>query len=220
MDEVKKDTGETKVEESTPVAEEPKKKKGGKTVLIIVLVLVGILLLCGLGGYFGLRAYIADLFEEVEDAVEVVDEEVDESVDFFIPDVEEDEPSFEDGEEELESDLPKVEDDMEDADLVSDRFPEDIPLSGGKVTSSSFDQWGVKVDLQTSSSVEDAYTWYEEALEDTDWVVTSKSRDDTSASIDFNNGEERRSDDYRSGSVRINRYEWRDYAQITVRETY
>jgi hypothetical protein len=211
MEEVKKDTGEVKVEETTPVAEEPKKKKGGKTVLTILLVLFVLLLLCGLGGYFGLRNYITNLFEEAEEQTIIEEEQQEDPFEFFIPDVDEDQE---------EGDLPEVENDMEGEDLITERFPEDIPLSGGRVIASSFDQWSVKVDIQTSSSVEDAYLWYEEALEDTDWIVTSKSRDDGRANIEFNNGEDSGSDDFRRGDVSILRYDWRDYTEITIRERY
>ncbi len=200
-----------------PQTEETTKKKNntGKIILIILLILFGIFLLCGVVGFFFIRSLVSDKVDEIERVVQ--DIENIEPIDFN-----EDFNDFDFETEEVDEDekYPEVNNDLEDEDLVSDKFPDDIPLSGGKVNSSAFDQWSVQVEMYTSSSVEDIYNWYENALKDTDWVITSKSRDDDSAEISFDNGEERRSDDYRSGSISARYWDWRGYTTITIRERY
>lgn len=86
--EIKKDTEK--------VAEKPeKKKKGvGKIILIVVLVIFGILLLCGVGVYFLARNFVYDTLEtigiytEEAERIEETFERVEEEMDDFYYDVE------------------------------------------------------------------------------------------------------------------------------------
>ncbi len=205
--ETKTNTEDTTKEKSS---QKPKKKSGaGKIILIILVILLVIALLCGGIALFVYRG-VSDRVEEAEDVWREIEQEVERT--------EQEWEEFEEPEvEETESELPKVSNSLEARDLLSDRFPGDIPLSGGKIRESSFDNWSVSVVIMTSSSVEDAYQWYEEAMGGTDWIITSKSRQDDRASISFENDQE--DEDFRRGDISIYDSIW-DYTTITIRERY
>ena len=221
-EEIKKE-GETK--ENTPPQEEnvgkTKGKNTGKTVLIVLLVIFVVIVLCGVGAFFLFRNFVMERVDEVEEITQQIDY-YDDDADYTDTDYVIDESEFETEEDEEEqfSDDPQVTNGLESEDLISREFPEDLPLSGGRVVSSSYDQWSVRVDLVTSSTVAEAYDWYVEALEDTDWNLVSQSRDDNNASIEFDNDLDRGDDDFRRGEVSILKYDFRDYTEVTVRERY
>lgn len=203
--EVKTETTETKTVE---------KKKGGagKIVMIVLAVILVILLLCGGVAFFAYRS-ATDRVEEVSDVWREVEQEVEREIEEF----EEEAFDYNQEDEAEESEYPKTDEQLLEQNLISDRFPEDIPLPGGQVRDSSFDRWSVNVNIMTSSSVEEAFLWYEETMEGTDWVITSKGRQDDSASINFEN--ELEDDDFRRGEISITK-SWRGYTNIMVRERY
>ena len=206
----KKDN-EVKVETTETKKVEKKKGGGGKIVMIVLAVVLVILLLCGGVAFFAYRS-ATDRVEEVTDVWEQIGQEVEkemEEIEQFEEETWEDEAE--------ESEYPKVDGELLEQNLLSDRFPEDIPLSGGTIRDSSFDNWFVSVNIMTSSSVEEAFLWYEETMEETDWVITSKSRQDDSASINFEN--ELEDDDFRRGEISITE-SWRGYTNVMVRERY
>jgi len=215
MDE-KNDVEVKETEVKTEEKKEETKKKGGagKIVMIVLGILLVIILLCGGVAFFAYRG-AAERVEEVENVWEEIGQEIEREM----GEVEHlEEETFETEQEELtESEYPKVDDELLDQNLISERFPEDIPLSGGQVRDSSFDRWSVNVNIMTSSSVEEAFLWYEEAMEDTDWIITSKSRQDDRASINFEN--ELEDDDFRRGEISITE-SWREYTNVMVRERY
>ena len=210
---------EIKIEDKTSEEKKDTKKKSsaGKIVLIVLAVLLVIALLCGGFAMFAYRTASDRITEitEVEDTLREVEQEVTREIDEMEREVEE---VVETEEAATQGDEPKVDEELLQRDLLSERFPEDIPLSGGKLRESSFDQWSVSAVIMTSSSVEEAYLWYEEALEDTDWVITSKSRQDNRANISFNNDAEDR-EDRRNVDITIMDSVW-GYTNITIRERY
>jgi hypothetical protein len=59
-------------------------------------------------------------------------------------------------------------------DLILDTFPEDIPLSGGIVKSSSHDELSVQVELDVDTTIQEALDWFEERLIEEGWEITMK----------------------------------------------
>ncbi len=203
-------------QEAPNKSNEPQKKSAGKTVLIVLGILLALGLLCGGVGYFvlgGLVNKAQDELEEIGKTVSEIDyqEIIDET----------------DKENAVEiSEYPAVDEDTVDDDLISTQFADDIPVSGGKINKSSYtENHSVEVVIYTSSNAEEAFQWYVEQLEGAGWTISSKSRDEGSASIDFNNGVGSREDDYRRGTVIINDYleqygDWWNYTEIKIRELF
>lgn len=195
------------VKQSTASNEElPQEKSRGRIVLIVVLIIVFLGLLCTLGGYFFARDVFYNFLED-RGKTEIYEDS--ESISDFT--VEEDE------------EYPSIHDEVVDEGLISDQFPQDISLPGGRVTSSSFTNgYSVDVNLATSSSLNDVYEWFEEEFAETEWIITSKSRDNNHASIKFDNGKQRyEEDEYRRGSITISDWgEYWNYREISITEYY
>ena len=223
VEETKKPTPEVKtevkVEESkAPGSEETptKKKNTTKVILIIVGVLLLLGMLCGGGAYLFLRNASKNLEDELNKELSNIEERA----------VDEGTTTDESSADETEKPYPTIEDSLESTDLINGNFPEDIPLSGGKVESSSYkSSLSVDVVIRTSSSVEDIHTWYQDAITEAGWKITGQTRDENTSSISFDNGKERyKDDDYRRGGVDVYDYsswgEYWNYVQITVKEYY
>lgn len=184
-----------KQEESVKTEETKKKKSAGKIIIIVLIVILAIVLLCGVGGFFLIKNFVTEKVDEVTEVQDVwkdIEKEF-EGLDDFDFTVEDEAES---------STYPTVDGELLDANIISDQFPGDISLSGGKVTSSSFDEWRISVSISTSSSLEEAFAWYEDFFEsDPYWTITSKSKEEQFATMQFTNSLE---ENERKGSVTIN----------------
>jgi hypothetical protein len=160
--------------ESTPTPstskEETSPKKKSKTIWYIVGGIVLLLIIISVVVFFVLRGLfkkgVDTLEESVDQYEQVVDEESEDA------ETEEDEESYLYKKATEET----VEGDLEDAEKINSRFPDDLPLSGGMVTASSYSSdYSVDVKLDVNSTVEEVLDWYESAFEELDWVITERS---------------------------------------------
>ncbi len=171
------------------------KKSSKKTLIIVLSVVGGLILISIIVGIMALKGFFNYAKNAVEDSsntdqqtsVENEDEDV------------------------VEADVPLIDQDLEESTMVTSDFPSDIPLPGGKVIGSSSDEWSIKVQISTSSTLDDTFDWYINALEEAEWTVTSKSKDSGYAEIKFER-------DDRRGDVKLMNYEWNATTWVEVRE--
>jgi hypothetical protein len=174
-----------------------KKKNSNKIILIIVSVVIAIFLIVLLVGFFLFRAFFSFTNNIVQE-IDTVNTPVTVDVDY-----------------EQESVLPtdpKVDEELEGRKLITNDFPEDIPLSGGKVTGSASDEWNIKVEISTGSTLDEVFDWYVEKLEESGWEITSRSKQmDMYGQISFEK-------DDRKGDVKLAFYPWVGNVSVEVRE--
>ena len=207
---------ETNKEEVVNTQQTPPQPETKKKNKILLYIGIGIFVLLAIGGtvvFFVLKGLVklgSDTLEQEKEWVEEVSEDYE---------LEENE----DGEETWQmkkSTEQAVDGDLEEADMVTDKFPEDIPLPGGIVTGSSYDEFSIDVDIEIDSTVKEIMDWYVTALEEDGWEITARSSEEpiegyADASIDFakTNGEEER-----RGEISISTSPLMQVTAVSVRE--
>lgn len=208
---------EVKKEEtpSIPTPTNPEKKKSN-TVLYVVIGVIVFLGVLTVAGFFVVKGLINKGVDTLEDSVNLFEEVSDEDAD---SDSEQSEDE-EDGDQWLykASTEEKVDGDLEKDNLVSSKFPSDIPLCGGVVTGSSYDEWTLETKIETASEVEEVLAWYVDALQEEGWEITSQTSDEVvegyaTASVDFAS-----TDGERKGEVRIETSPFYQVSLVTVQE--
>jgi hypothetical protein len=209
--EVKKETQEK------PQGDTPKKKSNALWYIIGGVVLL--LVLIPVIGFFVVRGLIKKGAGSLEEAVNQYEQVVDEE------DTEIEEESEGEGDEDDESWLYKkpteegVDGELEKENLVNKNFPEDIPLPGGIVTASSYDSdYSVDVKIDIDSTVEEILDWYEEALEEDDWVITERSSSEDVEGWFSGRLSAETEDGERSMRVSLDRNPYQEFTSITVTE--
>jgi hypothetical protein len=218
--EVVKDTtpsGIKKETQKTPQGDTPKKKSNALWYIIGGIVLL--LVLIPVIGFFVVRGLIKKGAGSLEEAVNQYEQVVDEE------DTEIEEESEGEGDEDDESWLYKkpteegVDGELEKENLVNKNFPEDIPLPGGIVTASSYDSdYSVDVKIDIDSTVEEILDWYEEALEENDWVITERSSSEDVEGWFSGRLSAESEDGERSMRVSLDRNPYQEFTSITVTE--
>jgi len=205
MDETKKTQENV---EQAPVVQEEKKSK---TLLYVIIGIFVFLLVLGAVGFFVIKVLLKQgvslLNKEGEKLIEQADKFIDTSED-------------EDEDEEFsysKSTEKTVDGDLEKKELITDKFPTDIPLPGGLVTASSYDEFDIEAKIDIDSTIDEIIEWYEKALVEKGWEITSKSSEDfegwETGSIDFAKVAEER-----KGSVSLDRNPYVKVTTIRVRE--
>ncbi|HRY22445.1 MAG TPA: hypothetical protein P5311_01620 [Candidatus Dojkabacteria bacterium] len=197
-------------QQTTPQPETPQKNK------IFLYIGIGIVVLLVIGGavvFFVLRGLVklgTDVVEEGREWVEEVSE------DYELE-------KNEDGEETWQmkkSTEQAVDGDLEEADMVTDKFPKDIPLPGGIVTGSSYDEFSIDVDIEIDSTVEEIMDWYVIALEEKGWEITARSSEEPMAGyvageIEFTKTE---GEEERRGEISISTNPLIQVTVVTIKE--
>ncbi len=181
-------------------------KKKSNALLYIVIGVIVLLIALGAAAFFVVKGLLnkgVDTLKEGQEWVEDVTE------DYEFSD-EDDSFTYKKTTEE------KVDGDLEKKDLVTEKFPEDIPLPGGIVTASSYDDYSIEVQIDVNSSVEEIMEWYVQELEEKNWEITSRSSDEPmegwmTGSIEFTK-EERR------GTINLDTNPFLKVTNITVKE--
>ena len=197
-------------QQTTPQPETPQKNK------IFLYIGIGIVVLLVIGGavvFFVLRGLVklgTDVVEEGREWVEEVSE------DYELE-------KNEDGEETWQmkkSTEQAVDGDLEEADMVTDKFPKDIPLPGGIVTGSSYDEFSIDVDIEIDSTVKEIMDWYVIALEEKGWEITARSSEEPMAGyvageIEFTKTE---GEEERRGEISISTNPLIQVTVVTIKE--
>ncbi len=200
--------GVVNTQQNTPQPEPKKKNK------IFLYIGIGIVVLLAIGGavvFFVLKGLVKLGSETLEQGQEWV-EEVSEDYEFT---------EDEDGDETWQmkkSTEESVDGDLEEADMVTEEFPEDIPLPGGIVTGSSYDDYSIDVTVEIDSTVEEIIDWYVTALEEEGWEITARSSEEPmegyiAGEIDF-----AKEDEERRGTIRMETNPLMQVTNVKVRE--
>jgi cytoskeletal protein RodZ len=191
----------------------PQEKKKSKVVLYIVLGIVALLVVAGIVAFFVVKGLFKKGVDYLQDSQDQIEEVIDDS--------------NEEGEDENDSEeewqLEKstengVDDSLESKDMLTSKFPDDIPLSGGKVKSSSYDDLTIDVVLDIDNTVDEIKEWYVEALQENGWIITSQSQDEPlegweTVEISFES-----EDGERHGSIEIMLADYQTIPTVTVTE--
>lgn len=188
---------------NTPTTPEKKKSNTVLYVVIGVIVFLGILTTVGV---LVVRGLLKKGVSELEKVQEGIEQEFEVS---------------EDGEE-WKYKMPteeKVDGKLEKSDQVTDKFPKDIPLPGGIVKASSFDDYSIEVTIDTNSTVEEIMEWFAEELEKEGWEITSRSTEEPmegwiNGTLEFSS----EAKDGRRGSISVETNPYQDYSSIRIRE--
>lgn len=197
-------------QQTTPQPETPKKNK------IFLYIGIGIVVLLVIGGavvFFVLRGLVklgTDVVEEGREWVEEVSENYE---------LEENEDGEETWQMKKSTEQP-VDGDLEEADMVTDKFPKDIPLPGGIVTGSSYDEFSIDVDIEVDSTVKEIMDWYVIALEEKGWEITARSSEEPMAGyvageIEFTKTE---GEEERRGEISISTNPLIQVTVVTIKE--
>jgi hypothetical protein len=200
--------GVVNTQQNTPQPEPKKKNK------IFLYIGIGIVVLLAIGGavvFFVLKGLVKLGSETLEQGQEWV-EEVSEDYEFT---------EDEDGDETWQmkkSTEESVDGDLEEADMVTEEFSEDIPLPGGIVTGSSYDDYSIDVTIEIDSTVEEIMDWYVTALEEEGWEITARSSEEPmegyiAGEIDF-----AKEDEERRGTIRMETNPLMQVTSVKVRE--
>lgn len=210
MDETKKTQENV---EQTPVVQEEKKPK---TLLYIIIGIFVFLLVLGAVGFFVIKVFLKQRISLLNKGREKLIEQADKFID-----IAEDEDKDENEDEDFfytKSTEKTVDGDLEKKELITDKFPTDIPLPGGLVTASSYDKYDIEVKIDINSTIDEIIEWYEKALIEKGWEITSKSSEDfegwKTGSIEFVKEAEER-----EGSVTLDRNPFVKVTTIRVRES-
>jgi hypothetical protein len=204
---------------NAPKPEEKKKMGTGAKIAIGcgVLLLLGLIAL-GVLGFAGVSFFskITDEFEGVQELVE--DEYIDDSTETEEPDSSEEESESEDEFTLKKSTEQGVDGELESESMLSDRFPEDIPLSGGKITASSYSDLNIIAELDVNTEIEEVKEWYLDALRENGWEITSQSEDEpvenwTAIKIAFQSA-----DGERRGDINIEQTPYTEIPHVRIRE--
>ena len=188
---------------NTPTTPEKKKSNTVLYVVIGVIVFLGILTTVGV---LVVRGLLKKGVSELEKVQEGIEQEFEVS---------------EDGEE-WKYKTPteeEVDGELEKSDQVTSKFPDDIPLPGGIVKGSSYDEYSIDVDIDCNSSVEDIVEWYVKELEEEGWEITSRSVEEpmegwVNGTLEFSS----EAKDGRRGSISVETNPYQDYSSIRIRE--
>jgi hypothetical protein len=200
--------GVVNTQQNTPQPEPKKKNK------IFLYIGIGIVVLLAIGGavvFFVLKGLVKLGSETLEQGQEWV-EEVSEDYEFT---------EDEDGDETWQmkkSTEESVDGNLEEADMVTEEFSEDIPLPGGIVTGSSYDDYSIDVTIEIDSTVEEIMDWYVTALEEEGWEITARSSEEPmegyiAGEIDF-----AKEDEERRGTIRMETNPLMQVTSVKVRE--
>jgi len=197
-----------KTQQTTPQPETKKKNK------IFLYIGIGLVLLLAIGGavvFFVLKGLINLGSETLEEGQELVEEV---SEDYELEENEDGEDTWQ----MKKSTEQSVDGELEKEDLITKEFPEDIPLSGGIVTGSSYDDYSIDLKMDVDSTVEETMAWYVEALEKEGWEITSRSSEEPmegyiAGEIDF-----AKEDEGRRGTIRMETNPLIQVTSIKIRE--
>lgn len=194
----------TESKEPTIQPNTPEKKKSNTVLYIVigVIVFLGVLTTAGV-------LVVRGLLKKGEDELDKIQETIDDEFEVT---------EGEDGtewkyktptEEEVDGELEK-------SDQVTSKFPDDIPLPGGIVKGSSYDEYSIDVDIDCNSSVEDIVEWYVKELEEEGWEITSRSVEEPMEG--WVNGTLEFALEERNGSVTLETNPYQDYTSIRISE--
>jgi hypothetical protein len=200
--------GVVNTQQNTPQPEPKKKNK------IFLYIGIGIVVLLAIGGavvFFVLKGLVKLGSETLEQGQEWV-EEVSEDYEFT---------EDEDGDETWQmkkSTEESVDGDLEEADMVTEEFSEDIPLPGGIVTGSSYDDYSIDVTIEIDSTVEEIMDWYVTALEEEGWEITARSSEEPMEGYIAGEIEFAKEDEERRGTIQIDTNPLMQVTNVKVRE--
>jgi hypothetical protein len=200
--------GVVNTQQNTPQPEPKKKNK------IFLYIGIGIVVLLAIGGavvFFVLKGLVKLGSETLEQGQEWV-EEVSEDYEFT---------EDEDGDETWQmkkSTEESVDGELEEADMVTEEFPEDIPLPGGIVTGSSYDDYSIDVTIEIDSTVEEIMDWYVTALEEEGWEITARSSEEPMEGYIAGEIEFAKEDEERRGTIQIDTNPLMQVTNVEVRE--
>ena len=209
MDQEKKQEQEVSVKPQEEVKEPKKKSKTILTVVIVALVVFFVVIIAVL---FIFKAFVKEAINSFTGKDNILETILDkEKVDLDINEEEEDwfyEKSTEE----------KVDGKLENEEEINEEFPKDIPLSGGVVVSSAYNEgYSVEVAMEVNSSVGEITEWYDTKLKEAGWSAIIEGEENESMegyeekSITFKNMEETR-----DGKVRITTSPYQDFSNVTI----
>lgn len=197
--------------ESTPVQSTttptPETKKKSKVLLYVILAILAFLLIGAILLFFVFK----NIFTTVRDAVDDTQEDSQIEQEFEQEQTEDEEFMFEAETEE------GVEGELESRSLIIDAWREDIPLSGGIVTSSQEGVNFYEVKLAIASSFDEVFDWYVEALREAGWTVTQQEKNPPIVE-GFTNGKISFSSDETRGTIDIERTLYYQTTHVSIRE--
>jgi hypothetical protein len=200
--------GVVNTQQNSPQPETKKKNK------IFLYIGIGIVVLLAIGGavvFFVLKGLVKLGSETLEQGQEWV-EEVSEDYEFT---------EDEDGDETWQmkkSTEESVDGDLEEADMVTEEFPEDIPLPGGIVTGSSYDDYSIDVTVEVDSTVDEIIDWYVTALEEEGWEITARSSEEPMEGYIAGEIEFAKEDEERRGTIQIDTNPLMQVTNVKIRE--
>jgi hypothetical protein len=200
--------GVVNTQQDTP---QPEPKKKNKIFLYIGIGIVVLLAIAGAVVFFVLKGLVKLGSETLEQGQEWV-EEVSEDYEFT---------EDEDGDETWQmkkSTEESVDGELEEADMVTEEFPEDIPLPGGIVTGSSYDDYSIDVTIEIDSTVEEIMDWYVTALEEEGWEITARSSEEPMEGYIAGEIEFAKEDEERRGTIQIDTNPLMQVTNVEVRE--
>jgi hypothetical protein len=203
-----KKEGVVNTQQKTPQPETKKKNK------IFLYIGIGIVILLAIGGavvFFvlkGLGNLGSETLEQGQEWVEEVSE------DYEVQEDEDEEETWQMKKSTEES----VGGTLEKADMVTDKFPEDIPLPGGIVTGSSYDDYSIDVNVEIDSTVEEIIDWYVTALKEEGWEITERSSEEPMEGYIAGEIEFAKEDEERRGTIEIDTNPLMQVTSVKVRE--
>jgi len=195
-------------QQTTP---QPEPKKKNKIFLYIGIGLVLLLVIGGAVVFFVLKGLVNLGSETLEQGQEWVEEV---SEDYEIEENEDGEDTWQ----MKKSTEEGVEGTLEEADMVTSEFPEDIPLPGGIVTGSSYDDYSIDVTVEIDSTVEEIIDWYVEALEEEGWEITARSSEEPMEGYVAGEIEFAKEDEERRGTIEMETNPFIQVTNIKIRE--
>lgn len=201
-----------KVEQST---EQPpvEQKKKSKTLLYVVIGIFVFLVVIAVAAFLVTRGLIKKGLSVLEDGGEEFVEQLDKtSEDSNDEETEEDTFLYDKTTEEA------IDGKLEKSNLITDNFPDDIPLPGGLVTSSSYDDYAVEVKIDINSTIEEIMDWYEDALIKKGWEITSKSSEQPYEGWETGSIKFAKETEEREGRLDLDRNPYQQVTTIRVRE--
>jgi adenylate kinase family enzyme len=103
-------------------------------------------------------------------------------------------------------------------DLILDTFPQDIPISGGIVKSSSRDELTVNIELDIDATVQEALDWYEEKLVEEGWEITVNEFEQGGEGWDTGYINFRKVNDDRRGTINIDTNTYKQIITLIITE--
>lgn len=218
---IKQGPKETKKEVRPVEKETEEKKKMGTGAKIAIG--CGVLLLLGLIALGALALAGVSFFSKVTDEFEGIDEVQEYIYEEEESDTTEDSQDYSEDEDEDDSFLKKsteqgLDEELESSDMLTEKFPEDIPLSGGKITSSSYTDSRIIAELDVDATVKETKEWYVDALRDGGWEITKQSESEptegwTTIDISFES-----TDGERRGDIKIELNPYTPIPHVRIRE--